>query len=105
VQVLIDNELAEHVPGCNMAFRKHALEVIGGFNPIYRTAGDDVDVCWKLLERGEKLAFSPAALVWHHRRPSEREYLRLRAGGGAPGGPVPGAIPDAGGRLLARQRV
>src|SRR5438105_15569296 len=27
--VLIDDELAEHIPGCNMAYRKDALEAIG----------------------------------------------------------------------------
>jgi hypothetical protein len=39
-------------------------------------AGDDVDVCWRLQERGWKLGFSPAALVWHHRRNSIRAYWK-----------------------------
>ena len=43
--VLLDDRIAEHVPGCNMAFRRDALLAIGGFNPIYLRAGDDVDVC------------------------------------------------------------
>src|SRR2546423_4207134 len=34
---------AEHVPGCNMVFYKWALEEIGGFDPVFRKAGDDVD--------------------------------------------------------------
>ena len=34
-----------------MAFRKTALEAIGGFDPRFRTAGDDVDECWRLQER------------------------------------------------------
>jgi hypothetical protein len=42
--VLLDDRMAEHVPGCNMAFRRDALLAIGGFNPIYLRAGDDVDV-------------------------------------------------------------
>src|SRR5439155_1036491 len=29
--VLLNDEVAEHVPGCNMAFTKKALEEIGGF--------------------------------------------------------------------------
>jgi O-antigen biosynthesis protein len=82
VHVLLDNETAEHIPGCNMAFRKTALEAIGGFNPIYTTAGDDVDVCWRLLERGERLVFSPAAIVWHHRRATRQAYLRQQHGYG-----------------------
>jgi glycosyltransferase involved in cell wall biosynthesis len=80
--VLLDNERAEHIPGCNMAFRKDALERIGGFDPTHRTAGDDVDVCWKLLASFEPIAFSPAAIVWHHRRPTVRSYLRQQRGYG-----------------------
>jgi len=45
LHVLLDDVEAEHIPGCNMAFRREVLEEIGGFDPIYRSAGDDVDVC------------------------------------------------------------
>ena len=31
--VLLDDRVAEHVPGCNMAFRRDALMAVGGFNP------------------------------------------------------------------------
>ena len=48
VHVLLSDTEAEHIPGCNMAFRKTALQAIGGFDPQFRTAGDDVDVCWRL---------------------------------------------------------
>lgn len=80
--VLVDDERAEHVPGCNMAFRKDALAAIGGFDDAHRAAGDDVDVCWKLLVRDETIAFSPGAFVWHHRRPTVRAYLRQQRGYG-----------------------
>jgi GT2 family glycosyltransferase len=76
VEVLLSDERAEHVPGCNMAFRRDALLEIGGFDPVYRTAGDDVDVCWKLLERGREIGFAPTAQVRHHRRSTIGGYLR-----------------------------
>ncbi|MFN2467142.1 MAG: glycosyltransferase [Gaiellaceae bacterium] len=76
VHVLITDDRAEHVPGCNMAFRKDALERIGGFDPIYTAAGDDVDVCWKLLDLGCEVGFSAAAQVRHHRPATFRDYLR-----------------------------
>ncbi len=82
VHVLISDELAEHIPGCNMAFRKRALEAVGGFDPDFWVAGDDVDVCWRLQERGWTLGFSPAAVVWHHRRNSIRAYWRQQRGYG-----------------------
>jgi O-antigen biosynthesis protein len=80
--VLLDDRTAEHIPGCNMAFWKWALEAIGGFDPIFRKAGDDVDVCWRLMQRGYKIAFSPAAFVWHYRRCTARAYLNQQSGYG-----------------------
>src|SRR5213594_1301324 len=82
VHVLVSDREAEHIPGCNMAFRKSCLEAIGGFDPQFRTAGDDVDVCWRLQERGWTLGFHPAAMVWHHRRNSLRTYWRQQIGYG-----------------------
>jgi GT2 family glycosyltransferase len=83
VHVLISDREAEHLPGCNMAFRRSVLVDIGGFDPQFRVAGDDVDVCWRLLDAGRRLGFSPAAVVWHSRRPSVRAYLRQQRGYGA----------------------
>jgi O-antigen biosynthesis protein len=80
--VLLTDRIAEHIPGCNMAFRKSALETIGGFDPVFRTAGDDVDVCWRLRDRGEVIGYSPAAVVWHHRRRSFRTYWKQQVGYG-----------------------
>jgi len=80
--VLLDDRTAEHVPGCNMAFRRDALLAIGGFNPIYLRAGDDVDVCWRLQSRGWKIGFSSSALVWHHHRASVKAYWRQQVGYG-----------------------
>ncbi len=80
--VLISDSEAEHLPGCNMAFRRGALLEIGGFDPQFRSAGDDVDVCWRLQQRGWTLGFSPAAVVWHHRRDSVRKYWRQQKGYG-----------------------
>jgi GT2 family glycosyltransferase len=80
--VLLSDRVAEHIPGCNMAFYKAELEAVGGFDPLLRIAGDDVDVCWRLQERGRTLGFSPAALVWHHRRTTVRSYWKQQRGYG-----------------------
>lgn len=82
VHVLIADDRAEHVPGCNMAFWRPVLEEVGGFDPVYTAAGDDVDLCWKVLDRRWEIGFHPAALVWHHRRPGLRRYLRQQRGYG-----------------------
>ena len=82
MHILISDREAEHLPGCNMAFRRDHLKAIGGFDVRFRAAGDDVDVCWRIQERGWWLAFSPGAVVWHHRRNSVRAYLRQQKGYG-----------------------
>ena len=82
IHVLIGDDRAEHVPGCNMAVRKRDLDEIGGFDPIYTAAGDDVDVCWRLLDRRRAIGFAPAAQVFHRRRSSIRGYLAQQRGYG-----------------------
>jgi GT2 family glycosyltransferase len=74
--VLLADDVAEHIPGCNMAIRRKALQAIGGFDPQFRIAGDDVDVCWRLQERDGVIGFSHAATVWHHRRGSIKAFMR-----------------------------
>jgi glycosyltransferase involved in cell wall biosynthesis len=81
-EVLVADERAEHVPGCNMAFRREVLEDLGGFDPIFTSAGDDVDVCWRLLDTGRRIAFTTAAQIRHHRRDTVRGYLRQQRGYG-----------------------
>ena len=74
--VLLTDREAEHLPGCNMSFRKSCLAALGGFDPQFRIAGDDVDFCWRLQQHGWKLGFHPAAMVWHHRRRTIGGYWR-----------------------------
>jgi glycosyltransferase involved in cell wall biosynthesis len=80
--VMLSDRQAEHIPGCNMVFYKWALTAIGGFDPVFRKAGDDVDVCWRLEQAGYKLGFSPAGMVWHYRRSTVRAYLKQQSGYG-----------------------
>jgi glycosyltransferase involved in cell wall biosynthesis len=80
--VLVDNERAEHVPGCNMALRKEAFSIVGHFDAQHRAAGDDVDLCWRLLLADAKIVYHPSAVVWHHRRPTVMAYLRQQKGYG-----------------------
>jgi len=82
VHVLVSDTVAEHIPGCNMAFRRDRLQAVGGFDEQFRVAGDDVDVCWRLQQRGWTLGFHPAAVVWHHRRGSVRRFWRQQRGYG-----------------------
>src|SRR5439155_12924052 len=82
IHVLTGDREAEHIPGCNMAFRRACLEAIGGFDAQFRVAGDDVDLCWRLQQQGWTLGFNPAAMVWHHRRNSVAAYWKQQVGYG-----------------------
>ena len=105
--VLLDDRIAEHVPGCNMAFRRDALLAIGGFNPVYLRAGDDVDVCWRLQARGGRIGFASSALVWHHHRSSVKAYWRQQVGYGEGETWLMAHHPDKflDGRMLWRGRI
>jgi O-antigen biosynthesis protein len=80
--VLLTDTVAEHIPGCNMAFHRWAFDSVGGFDPEYHKAGDDVDFCWRLQQAGYVIAFSPTAIVWHHRRFTLRAFLKQQDGYG-----------------------
>ncbi|HVY71224.1 MAG TPA: glycosyltransferase, partial [Verrucomicrobiae bacterium] len=80
--VMLTDRVAEHIPGCNMAFYKWALVNAGCFDPIFRKAGDDVDICWRIQQRGGQIGFSPAGFVWHYRRSAVSDYLKQQYGYG-----------------------
>src|SRR5260370_34924903 len=52
IHVLVGDELAEHIPGCNLAVRKSALGAAGGFAPVERTAAEEVALCCRPVPSG-----------------------------------------------------
>jgi O-antigen biosynthesis protein len=108
IHVLLTDREAEHIPGCNAAFRADALRESGGFDPRFRTAGDDVDICWRLQDRGHRIGYAPAAVVWHHRRTTLGGYLRQQRGYGRAEAMLERKWPlrySAGGHVTWRGRV
>lgn len=80
--VLLTDTIAEHIPGCNMAWYRWAFENVGGFDIEYRKAGDDVDFCWRIQQAGHEIAFNPTAIVWHHRRLTLEAFQKQQEGYG-----------------------
>jgi GT2 family glycosyltransferase len=80
--VLFNDRHAEHIPGCNFIGRRDVFLALDGFDPQFRLAGDDVDFCWRLLEAGYRIGFSPAAVVWHDRRRTVPAYWKQQLGYG-----------------------
>jgi len=80
--VLLSDDVAEHIAGCNMAFRRDTLLRLGGFDPVFRAAGDDIDICWRFQDAGYAIGFAPAAMVWHFRRNTIEAYIGQQKGYG-----------------------
>jgi len=56
--------------GANMAFRADVLRGLGGFDPATGVGtpargGDDLLAFFRTIVRGHRIAYEPAALVWH----------------------------------------
>jgi GT2 family glycosyltransferase len=94
MHVLVSDTEAEHIPGCNMAFHRRVLREVGGFDPRFRVAGDDVDLCWRIENAGGRLGFSPGAMVWHQPRASILAYMRQQRGYGRAEGLLERKWPD-----------
>jgi GT2 family glycosyltransferase len=76
-----DDTLAQ-LCGCNMIVDKAAAGALGGFDPMFTAAGDDVDFSWRLSERELPIASAPGAVVIHERRPTLGAYLEQQRGYG-----------------------
>lgn len=63
-------EVPKDVPflyGLCMSFRRPVLEQIGGFDPGFRTNGEDMDIGLRLGAGGFRLRYAPGAKVYHQR--------------------------------------
>ncbi len=76
-----DDTLAQ-LCGCNMIIDRDAARELGGFDPMFTAAGDDVDFSWRLCERDSTIACAPGAVVIHERRPTIGAYLQQQRGYG-----------------------
>jgi glycosyltransferase involved in cell wall biosynthesis len=62
------------------AFRSAVLREVGGFNPAFPHAdNEDVDLSYRLAERGYRLVFNRQAVVYHRHAAAWRDYARLKA--------------------------
>ena len=61
--------------GCNMGFRRLALQALGGFDERY-TAGCDLDIAIRLWEAGFELLYDERATVYYRLRTSLRATYR-----------------------------
>jgi glycosyltransferase involved in cell wall biosynthesis len=83
-QVILPGEFlpADLIQGANFAFRRTALESVGGFDQRFGSGTpfpcEDADVMARMLARGWPGAYDPRLLVYHHhRRRTKKEAFQL----------------------------
>jgi glycosyltransferase involved in cell wall biosynthesis/GT2 family glycosyltransferase len=67
--------------GQNMAFRREALEEVGGFDPVLGTAtvtlaGEDLELMLRILLAGRRVVYEPKAIVRHEHQRTYEQFRR-----------------------------
>ncbi len=57
--------LGPYYETCNIAYPRALLELVGGFDPGFRTACEDTDLAWRAIEAGAETRFAERALAFH----------------------------------------
>jgi GT2 family glycosyltransferase len=57
----------DHLIGCNMSFRRRALEQVGGFDPTYTLTNlrEETDLCVRVRKAGWRIIYDPELAVVH----------------------------------------
>ncbi len=82
-----------YVPSAAILCRRSAVSDIGGFDEALHS-GEDVDLCWRLLDSGYRLRYEPAAMVAHEHRTALRKWLSRRAFYGESAAPLARRHPE-----------
>lgn len=76
-----------YVPSAAIICRRSALAAVGGFDETMQS-GEDVDLCWRLVESGARLRYEPIALVAHDHRTDLRKWINRKAFYGTSAAPL-----------------
>ncbi len=82
-----------YVPSAAIICRSSAIRGVGGFDETLHS-GEDVDLCWRLIESGARLRYEPIALVAHDHRTKLRDWLARKAFYGGSAAPLSVRHPD-----------
>ncbi|GAB4263943.1 MAG: mycofactocin biosynthesis glycosyltransferase MftF [Deferrisomatales bacterium] len=66
-----------YLPSCNLLVRRSAFLAVGGFREGMQV-GEDVDLTWRLRDRGGKILYTPRGWVWHEHRNEWVAFLKRR---------------------------
>ncbi|WP_277058692.1 mycofactocin biosynthesis glycosyltransferase MftF [Trichlorobacter lovleyi] len=66
-----------YLPSCNLLVRRQAFLHAGGFNDEMHV-GEDVDLTWRLRDKGWTITYLPAGNICHEHRSSVRSFMSRR---------------------------
>lgn len=66
-----------YLPSCNLLVRRSTFKSAGGFKDSMHV-GEDVDLTWRLRDKGWTIAYLPAGSVLHEHRSSIRSFMSRR---------------------------
>lgn len=76
-----------YVPSAAIICRAATLRDVGGFDEAL-SSGEDVDLCWRLIDAGMRLRYEPIALVAHDHRVAPRDWMARKAFYGTSAAPL-----------------
>ncbi len=69
----------DYLFGCNMTFRREALEQVGGFDTWMHYAREDQEMSLRVKKAGYRLIFHPGVVVQHLHAPRSRGAIQRNA--------------------------
>lgn len=90
---VLPHSTVSYVPSAAIICRSSAIREVGGFDETLHS-GEDVDLCWRLIEAGARLRYEPIALVGHDHRTELRGWLARKAFYGGSAAPLSVRHPD-----------
>lgn len=90
---IVPYSTVSYVPSAAIICRRSMLVDVGGFDETLHS-GEDVDLCWRLIESGSRLRYEPIALVAHDHRTQVRDWMTRKAFYGGSAAPLAMRHPD-----------
>ncbi|MBW0019390.1 MAG: mycofactocin biosynthesis glycosyltransferase MftF [Mycobacterium sp.] len=90
---VLPHSTVSYVPSAAIICRRSAIRDVGGFDETMQS-GEDVDLCWRLIEAGARLRYEPIALVAHDHRTELRDWIARKAFYGGSAAPLSVRHPD-----------
>ncbi len=90
---VLPHSTVSYVPSAAIVCRCSAIRDVGGFDETLQS-GEDVDLCWRLIEAGDRLRYEPIALVAHDHRTELRDWIARKAFYGGSAAPLSVRHPD-----------